>query len=59
MAEVLASLVPAVQRLLRRHGVEDEEVADSFAEAEPILAGWAAASVGGPFCARGPCASAC
>ena len=47
MAEVLASLVPAVQRLLRRHGVEDEEVADSFAEAEPILAGWAAASVEG------------
>jgi hypothetical protein len=47
MAEVLASLVPAVRRLLRRHGVEDEDVVDSFAEAEPLLAGWAAASVEG------------
>jgi len=47
MAEVLASLVPAVRRPLRRHGVEDEDVVDSFAEAEPLLAGWAAASVEG------------
>lgn len=47
MAEILASLVPAVQRLLRRHGIEDEDVVDSFAEAEPLLAGRAAASVEG------------
>jgi hypothetical protein len=47
MAEILASLVAAAQRLLRRHGVEDEDVADAFAEAEPLLAGWAAASVEG------------
>ena len=47
VAEVLASLVPAVHRLLRREGIEDEEVADPFAEAEPLLAGWAAASVEG------------
>jgi hypothetical protein len=37
--------VPAVQRLLSRHGLEDEDVADAFAEAAPLLAGWAEASV--------------
>jgi hypothetical protein len=47
MAEILATIVPAVQRLLRRHGLEDEDVTDPFAEATPVLAGWAAASVEG------------
>ncbi len=47
MAEILATIVPAVQRLLRRHGLLDEDVVDPFAEAAPLLAGWAAASVQG------------
>jgi hypothetical protein len=47
MAEILATIVPAVQRLLSRHGLEDEDVADPFTEAAPLLAGWAAASVDG------------
>ena len=53
VAEVLASLVPAVHRLLRREGVEGEDVADPFTEAEPLLAGWAAASVEGLATAGG------
>jgi hypothetical protein len=55
MAEILATLVPAVQRLLRRHGLEDEDVADSFAEATSRLAGWAAASIQGLAMARAEC----
>ena len=49
MADILAAIVPAVQRLLRRHGLEDEDedVVDPFAAATPLLAGWAAASVQG------------
>jgi len=47
MADILATLVPAVQQLLRRHGLEDEGVVGPFAEATPLLAGWAAASVQG------------
>ena len=38
-----------VRRLLRRHGLEadDGTAADPFADADPLLAGWAAASVQG------------
>jgi len=35
MTEILATIVPAVQRLLSRHGLEDEDVADPFTEAPP------------------------
>ena len=49
MADILTAIVPAVRRLLARHGLDAEEgtAADPFAEATPLLAGWAAASVRG------------
>ena len=49
MADILATIVPAVRRLLARHGLdaEDGTAVDPFAEATPLLAGWAAASVRG------------
>ena len=49
MADILSAIVPAVRRLLARHGLdgEDATAADPFPEATPLLAGWAAASVRG------------
>ena len=49
LAEILAAIAPGVARLLRRHGVEADgaTAADPFADASPLLAGWAAASVQG------------
>lgn len=47
VAEILAAVVSRVQRLLARHGLDDDGVADPVAEAAPLLAGWAATSVEG------------
>ena len=49
VANILSAIVSAVRRLLARHGLNDGEgtAADPFAEATPLLAGWAAASVRG------------
>ena len=49
LAEILAAIAPGVARLLRRHGVEADgaTAANPFADASPLLAGWAAASVQG------------
>jgi hypothetical protein len=48
MADILSAIVPAVRRLLTRNGMdEDDTAADPFAEATPLLAGWAAASLRG------------
>jgi hypothetical protein len=49
MAEILTAIVLAVRRLLARHGLDGDDgtAADPFAEATPVLAGWAAASVQG------------
>lgn len=49
VADVLAAIAPGVHRLLRRHGAdpEDASASDAFAEASPLLAGLAAASVQG------------
>ena len=50
VTEVLASLVPGIGRLLARRGLGDDtpgETPDAWADAEPLLAGLAAASVRG------------
>ena len=49
VADVLAAIAPGVHRLLRRHGADPEDASapDAFAEASPLLAGLAAASVQG------------
>jgi hypothetical protein len=49
MAEILTAIVPGVRHLLARHGLgaEDGTAANPFADASPLLAGWAAASVQG------------
>ena len=58
MAEILGTIVPAVQRLLSRHGLDGRRTSPiPFAEAAPLLAGWAAASVEGLVVA-GPSGSA-
>jgi hypothetical protein len=46
VAEVLATIVPRVRALLRRHGL-DEDDANDPGDASPVLASWAAASVAG------------
>ncbi len=48
--DVLAAIAPGVQRVLARHGCDPEDPhggADAFADASPLLAGLAAASVRG------------
>ena len=49
MTDILTAIVPAVRRLIARHGLDAEEgtAADPFAAATPLLAGWAAGSVRG------------
>ncbi len=49
VADVLAAIAPGVQRVLARHGCgpDDSIGSDAFAEASPLLAGLAAASVQG------------
>lgn len=49
VADVLAAIAPGVHRLLRHHGADpdDASASDAFAEASPLLAGLAAASVQG------------
>jgi hypothetical protein len=57
VADVLATIVPRVRRLLERRGVGDGEdgasASDEWAEDAPVLAGMAGASVQGTF-ALGP-----
>jgi hypothetical protein len=57
VAEVLATIVPRVRRLLERRGLGDGDeganAADEWAENAPVLAGMAGASVQGTF-ALGP-----
>jgi hypothetical protein len=56
VADVLATVVPRVRRLLERRGLGDDEgasAADEWAEDAPVLAGMAGASVQGTF-ALGP-----
>jgi hypothetical protein len=57
VADVLATIVPRVRRLLERRGLGDGEegasAADQWAEDAPVLAGMAGASVQGTF-ALGP-----
>lgn len=49
LADIVGSVVPAVRRLLARRGLDetDPSAVDPFAEAAPLLAGWAATSVKG------------
>ena len=49
VADVLAAIAPGVRRLVRRHGADpdDASASDAFAEASPLLAELAAASVRG------------
>ena len=50
MADVLAAIAPGVKRVLASHGSDPEhphDGADAFADASPLLAGLAAASVQG------------
>ncbi len=49
VADVLAAIAPGVQRVLARHGCgpDDPSGSDAFADASPLLAGLAAASVQG------------
>ena len=50
VADVLAAIAPGVQPVWRRHGADPEDqhgAFDAFAEASPLLAGLAAASVQG------------
>jgi hypothetical protein len=47
MAEMLATIVPRVRRLLARHGLDDDASADPVGSDAPLLADWAAASVEG------------
>lgn len=47
VADVLAAVTPGVQRLLARQDADDLGMSDAFAEASPLLAGLAAASVQG------------
>ena len=56
VADVLAAIAPGVHRLVRRHGAHPEEASasDAFAEASPLLAGLAAASVQGGGALGGP-----
>lgn len=46
VAEVLATVVPRVRALLRRHGLDEDDASDPGHDA-PVLAGWAATSVEG------------
>jgi hypothetical protein len=46
-AEILATIVPRVRRLLARHGLDDDASADPVGSDAPLLADWAAASVEG------------
>lgn len=56
VADVLAAVTPGVQRLLARQGVDPDDLgtSDAFAEASPLLAGLAAASVQGRVALGGP-----
>ena len=42
VAEILAAIVPRIDRLLARHGLQEEGTADPVAEAATLLADWAA-----------------
>lgn len=45
IAEILATIVARVQRLVSREGLDEDGRADPVAEAAPLVARWAAASV--------------
>jgi hypothetical protein len=60
VAEVLATVEPRIRGLLNRRGLGDDDVGaaqDVWADASPVLAGFAAASVQG-IVATGPCRGA-
>jgi hypothetical protein len=46
VGEVLATIVPRVRALLRRHGLDEDDAIDP-GDASPVLAGWPATSVEG------------
>ena len=56
VADVLAAIAPGVRRLVARHGggPDDPSGSDAFADASPLLAGLAAASVQGGVALGGP-----
>jgi hypothetical protein len=45
IAEILATIVAGVRRVLAREGLDEDVSADAAAAAAPCLAGWTAASV--------------